>query len=249
VPGAPAHADPDKGPSLNRLVFTVEEEGIFPGVCAEFCGLSHAIMRKYAVAVSPEEFEAWIEAMRTPPQEPEPETLIAEGRDVFFRYACNACHAIEGTRAIGVVGPSLTRFGARLTIAAGLYGIQHRLKPPPLYEGNAYEDASLPQVPKTLREAIATLETSKMARETLGERVVEHYLHAGRWEQFEYDRRDDGRRVLVASLVQVTNPRNTGFVSVLIFLIVLRKDSRFGWGCSFGFLRGYFNRVPIRCFA
>src|SRR6267142_1595402 len=41
------------------------------------------------------------------------------------------------------------------TIAAGLHGIGHKLKAPKLYEGNACEDATLPQVPKTLREAIS----------------------------------------------------------------------------------------------
>ena len=41
------------------------------------------------------------------------------------------------------------------TIAAGLHGIAGRLRRPSLTEGNAYENATLPQVPKTLREAIA----------------------------------------------------------------------------------------------
>jgi glutamine synthetase len=73
------------------------------------------------------------------------------------------------------------------TIAAGLHGIRNRLKPPKLYEGNAYEDATLPQVPKTLREAIMELERSKVAREALGVRVVEHYLHTARLEQQAFD--------------------------------------------------------------
>src|SRR5256884_1536085 len=73
------------------------------------------------------------------------------------------------------------------TIAAGLHGIQSRLKPPKLYEGNAYEDGTLPQGPQTLREAIAELERSKVARAALGERVVEHYLHAARLEQQAFD--------------------------------------------------------------
>ena len=73
------------------------------------------------------------------------------------------------------------------TIAAGLHGIQSKLKAPKAYEGNAYEDATLPQVPKTLREAIAELERSKVARAAFGERVVEHYLHAARLEQQAFD--------------------------------------------------------------
>jgi len=73
------------------------------------------------------------------------------------------------------------------TIAAGLHGIARKLKPPALYEGNAYEDASLPQVPKTLREAIAELERSTVAREAFGEEVVAHYLHTARLEQQAFD--------------------------------------------------------------
>jgi hypothetical protein len=49
------------------------------------------------------------------------------------------------------------------TIAAGLHGIEKRLEPPPLYVGNAYEDAALPRVPSTLRDAIAALEGSAFA--------------------------------------------------------------------------------------
>ena len=73
------------------------------------------------------------------------------------------------------------------TIAAGLHGVHKGLRPPPMYEGNAYEDAALPQVPKTLRDALAALEASEIARATLGPRVVEHYLQHGRLEQQAYD--------------------------------------------------------------
>jgi glutamine synthetase len=73
------------------------------------------------------------------------------------------------------------------TIAAGLHGIEARLKAPKAYEGNAYEDASLTQVPKTMREAIDELARSKVARAALGDRVVDHYLHAARLEQQAFD--------------------------------------------------------------
>jgi glutamine synthetase len=73
------------------------------------------------------------------------------------------------------------------TIAAGLHGVERKLKPPALYEGNAYEDPKLRQVPKTLREALDELDRSKVAREALGEAVVKHYLHHGRLEQQAFD--------------------------------------------------------------
>jgi glutamine synthetase len=68
------------------------------------------------------------------------------------------------------------------TIAAGLHGIERKLEPPALHRGNAYEDASLPQVPASLREAVAALERSTFAREAFGEAVFEHYLHTARLE-------------------------------------------------------------------
>jgi glutamine synthetase len=73
------------------------------------------------------------------------------------------------------------------TIAAGLHGIRAKLKAPKLYTGNAYEDATLPQVPKTFREALTALEGSKMATEAFGKQVVEHYVHAARLEQQAFD--------------------------------------------------------------
>jgi glutamine synthetase len=73
------------------------------------------------------------------------------------------------------------------TIAAGLHGIEAKLETPRAYVGNAYEDAVLPQVPKTLREAIEELARSQVARAAFGDDVVEHYLHAARLEQHAFD--------------------------------------------------------------
>ena len=73
------------------------------------------------------------------------------------------------------------------TIAAGLHGIRSKLKLPKLYTGNAYEDTTLPQVPKTFREALAALEGSRSAADAFGKRVVDHYVHAARLEQQAFD--------------------------------------------------------------
>src|SRR5262249_13121542 len=73
------------------------------------------------------------------------------------------------------------------TITAGLHGIQKKLPAPKVYEGNAYEDPKLPQVPKTLREAIAELERSREAREAFGDEVIEHGLPTARLERPAFD--------------------------------------------------------------
>ena len=55
--------------------------------------------------------------MVAPPEDP----LVARGREVFFGESyCVLCHAIEGTAAVGNIGPNLTRLGRRSTIAAGM---------------------------------------------------------------------------------------------------------------------------------
>jgi glutamine synthetase len=72
-------------------------------------------------------------------------------------------------------------------IAAGLKGLDGGLEAPPEFHGNAYADESLPRVPSTLREAIAALEGSSMAREAFGDEVVDHYLNYARTEQRLFD--------------------------------------------------------------
>jgi len=73
------------------------------------------------------------------------------------------------------------------TLAAGLDGIENEIEPPPAFEGDVYSARELPQVPHSLPESIAALEKSSFARETLGEDVVEHYLHFFRTEQRKFD--------------------------------------------------------------
>ncbi|HKB14953.1 MAG TPA: glutamine synthetase family protein, partial [Planctomycetota bacterium] len=73
------------------------------------------------------------------------------------------------------------------SLAAGLKGIAEKIEPPPIFRGDVYAAKALPQVPKTLRDAIAALERSALAREAFGEEVVDHYLHFLRTEQRKFD--------------------------------------------------------------
>jgi glutamine synthetase len=75
-------------------------------------------------------------------------------------------------------------------IAAGLDGIEKKMKLEPVFSGDAYSASQkLREIPKTLREGIELLDNSKFLREALGDDVVDHYVHTGKWEQFEFDRR------------------------------------------------------------
>ncbi|WP_421761031.1 glutamine synthetase family protein [Devosia sp.] len=74
-------------------------------------------------------------------------------------------------------------------IAAGLKGVEDKLELEPAFTGDAYVGKKLREVHKTLRDAIAAMQKSKMLKEAFGEPVISHYVHTGNWEQFEYDRR------------------------------------------------------------
>jgi glutamine synthetase len=74
-------------------------------------------------------------------------------------------------------------------IAAGLAGIDEKLKLGAPFSGDAYAGHGIPEVPKTLRDATTALAESILMRKAFGDDVVEHYVHTARWEQFEYDRR------------------------------------------------------------
>jgi len=74
-------------------------------------------------------------------------------------------------------------------LAAGLAGVEEKLKLDVPHSGDAYHGAKLPEVPKTLREAAESLKSSKMLRTAFGDAVIDHYVHTANWEQFEYDRR------------------------------------------------------------
>jgi glutamine synthetase len=74
-------------------------------------------------------------------------------------------------------------------IAAGLAGVEQKMKLEPPFVGDAYVGKALTEVPKTLREATVLMRDSKMLRAAMGDDVIDHYVHNAEWEQFEYDRR------------------------------------------------------------
>ena len=72
-------------------------------------------------------------------------------------------------------------------LAAGLDGIENQIEPPDVFEGNAYEAANVPQVPRSLAVATKLFEQSEFARRAFGDDVVQHYAHFFRTEQAAFD--------------------------------------------------------------
>ncbi|WP_306319209.1 MULTISPECIES: glutamine synthetase family protein [unclassified Streptomyces] len=83
----------------------------------------------------------------------------------------------------GDVNPYLAVAGL---VAAGLYGIEHKLQLPDACAGNAYT-ADYEHVPGTLREAADLWANSPLAKAAFGDEVVDHYRNMARVELDAYD--------------------------------------------------------------
>jgi glutamine synthetase len=111
-----------------------------------------------------------------------------DNRTAGFRLCGEGSKAVRIECRIG--GADLNPYLAfAALIAAGLAGVEEKLELPPPHAGDAYVDAKLPEVPKTLRDATDALARSQMLRAAFGDGVVDHYVHTAKWEQLEYDRR------------------------------------------------------------
>jgi cytochrome c oxidase subunit II len=111
IPGLAGKMDMIPG-RITTLPVRAEKVGRYRGVCAEFCGLSHALMAFDVIAMEPEAFDAWLVKART--QSPKGGT--SEGARLFAAHGCGGCHSLNGGTSIG---PALGDFAGRGTLGAG----------------------------------------------------------------------------------------------------------------------------------
>jgi glutamine synthetase len=71
-----------------------------------------------------------------------------------------------------------------LALGAGLWGIEHRIEPPPPAEGDArgFVPEGLRPLPRTLHEAADRLDASKDARALFGDGFIDHFVMTRRHE-------------------------------------------------------------------
>jgi cytochrome c oxidase subunit II len=87
--------------------------GTYPVVCAELCGLGHALMRSTAHVLTPAAFNRWLASKRAPSAPaggaaPSPAQLAALGKQTFTGSAgCGACHTLADAGTTGTTGPNL----------------------------------------------------------------------------------------------------------------------------------------------
>jgi cytochrome c oxidase subunit 2 len=106
----------------NHMWIQADKEGEYRGLCAEFCGIAHALMKFRVIAESQENYDKWLLAQSTEAIESvEPQAL--EGKQIFESRdaGCWSCHTIRGSsRSKGKTGPDLTHMASRTHIAAGV---------------------------------------------------------------------------------------------------------------------------------
>jgi cytochrome c oxidase subunit 2 len=129
-----------------RLWFKTDSTGLFPGQCAEFCGIQHARMAFHVRSETAADFEKWVarmsvlgapaapaaapvpagDSLRTASaganlQQPAPaDPLAAQGEQLFKTKGCIGCHSLQSKGApTALIGPNLANVGERAYIAAG----------------------------------------------------------------------------------------------------------------------------------
>ena len=104
------------------LRLQADEPGTYYAHCAEFCGLSHSLMRAHIEAVPQADFDAWIAEQLAPTAVPAEGTPEFEGLQVYLNKGCVQCHTVDFedndlgindniVAEGGFNGPNLTHFG------------------------------------------------------------------------------------------------------------------------------------------
>jgi cytochrome c oxidase subunit 2 len=102
----------------NQMKLRADNDGVYLGQCAEYCGLSHANMRFRVISESQSDFDAWLESQREKPAV----KLADSGVENLFnaKFACAGCHTSEDS-TLSTYGPNLTHLASRGTFASGYY--------------------------------------------------------------------------------------------------------------------------------
>ena len=111
----------------------------------------------------------------------------ADNRTAGFRVCGEGTKGVRVECRIG--GADLNPYLAcAALLAAGLDGVENKLELEPELRGDMYGAQGAREIPKTLREAADLAAGSEFLRGAFGAEVVEHYVHAARWEISEHDR-------------------------------------------------------------
>jgi cytochrome c oxidase subunit 2 len=123
------------------LTLEADDPGTYWGQCTEFCGLSHANMRMRVIALTPDDYQAWLDNQV---EEAEADLLTgvaAEGVETFTSQ-CAQCHLVRGVNTDDYAGadtvsgtaPELTHLMSRSTFAGSIFRLYTDADDPDLAE-------------------------------------------------------------------------------------------------------------------
>ena len=107
--------------------------GFYFGQCTEFCGLSHSRMQMQTVAMTPVDFQAWVDEQMQPAAEPA--DAAAQRGLAVFEGQCTRCHVVNGINGaiddqpskgadlVANAAPNLTHLMSRTTFAGGIFDL------------------------------------------------------------------------------------------------------------------------------
>src|SRR5215204_4407387 len=94
-----------------HLRITPKTNGEYPVICAELCGLGHAVMRQTAHVVEKAEFDRWLQERAAGAEGGGEETGggggAPGGKAVFTESGCGGCHTLADAGTSGGTGPDL----------------------------------------------------------------------------------------------------------------------------------------------
>ncbi len=158
-----------------ELRLQADEPGEFWGQCAEFCGLSHSMMRARVQALPPAEYEAWLAAQAETTPLPTEGSAEYAGYQVYTAKGCVQCHTVRFDSNPNIVpddafsGPELTHFASRDVFAGATLPEEGQtreealhlwLKDPPNYKPGSYMP-NLALTEQEINDLIIWLESNK----------------------------------------------------------------------------------------
>ncbi|MDG1876756.1 MAG: cytochrome c oxidase subunit II [Acidimicrobiales bacterium] len=174
-----------------------DNPGVYFGQCTEFCGLSHARMRMQTIAMTSNDFQAWVDQQMQPAAEATGEAVL-RGQEAFVTN-CSGCHLVDGLNGSEDISapvqsgaaPNLTHFASRTTFAGGILStynddgtfnrddVSRWLREPEVVKDNAANDlpdGTLPRGMPNLGLSERTISDLVAYLETLGPRPTDEII-------------------------------------------------------------------------
>jgi cytochrome c oxidase subunit 2 len=165
--------------------FEATQPGTYPIWCAEYCGVSHSLMRGEVVVLSLDDYERWKSRGGREAELAEADcgrgpgsctggNLVDLGRQVAVRRACVACHTLDGQRHVGPTWRGL--YGADRTLTDGRHVVaDEAYLTRAMMEPNVELVAGYPQVMPTYQGSLSAAEAGALIEliRSLGEGAEE----------------------------------------------------------------------------